>query len=95
MAKKAESADTLLLDKEIEWMKKEINEIKEWQDKILDKIENIVDKFTEALAEQEKENDKKYAKREDVDWLKRAIIWIIALTMGAVITTALSKIGLG
>jgi hypothetical protein len=29
MAKKTESADTLLLDKEIEWMKKEINEIKE------------------------------------------------------------------
>lgn len=94
MTKKSWSEDTLLLGKEIEWMKKEINEIKEWQDKILSKIEDIVDKFSDALAEQNKENEKKYAKREDVDGLKKAVTWVVALIVWAVITTILAKIWL-
>jgi cellobiose-specific phosphotransferase system component IIB len=83
MVKKTESADTLLLNKEIEWMKKEMEEIKAWQNKIIDTINEWNDK-----------NDKKYAKKEDVDILKRALIWIVALIVGWVVTALLSKIWL-
>lgn len=94
MVKKTESVDTLLQGKEIEWMKKEINEIKVWQDKLLKKIEDFVWDFDKALDEMRKENEKKYAKREDVDWLKRAITRVVALIMWAVLTTILAKIWL-
>lgn len=83
MVKKTESADTLLLGKEIEWMKKEMEEIKAWQNKIIDTINEWNDK-----------NDKKYAKKEDVDILKKALIWIVALIVGWVVTALLSKIWL-
>ena len=83
MVKKTESADTLLLNKEIEWMKKEMEEIKAWQNKIIDIINEWNDK-----------NDKKYAKKEDVDVLKKALIWIVALIVGWVVTALLSKIWL-
>lgn len=83
MVKKTESADTLLLNKEIEWMKKEMEEIKAWQNKIIDTINEWNDK-----------NDKKYAKKEDVDILKKALIWIVALIVGWVVTALLSKIWL-
>lgn len=81
--KKTESADTLLLNKEIEWMKKEMEEIKAWQNKIIDIINEWNDK-----------NEKKYAKKEDVDVLKKALIWIVALIVGWVVTALLSKIWL-
>lgn len=83
MVKKTESADTLLLNKEIEWMKKEMEEIKAWQNKIIDTINEWNDK-----------NEKKYAKKEDVDILKKALIWIVALIVGWVVTALLSKIWL-
>lgn len=83
MVKKTESADTLLLGKEIEWMKKEMEEIKAWQNKIIDIINEWNDK-----------NEKKYAKKEDVDVLKKALIWIVALIVGWVVTALLSKIWL-
>lgn len=83
MVKKTESADTLLLNKEIEWMKKEMEEIKAWQNKIIDIINEWNDK-----------NEKKYAKKEDVDILKKALIWIVALIVGWVVTALLSKIWL-
>lgn len=83
MVKKTESADTLLLNKEIEWMKKEMEEIKAWQNKIIDTINEWNDK-----------NEKKYAKKEDVDVLKKALIWIVALIVGWVVTALLSKIWL-
>ena len=83
MVKKTESADTLLLNKEIEWMKKEMEEIKAWQNKIIDIINEWNDK-----------NDKKYAKKEDVDILKKALIWIVALIVGWVVTALLAKIWL-
>lgn len=83
MVKKTESADTLLLNKEIERMKKEMEEIKAWQNKIIDTINEWNDK-----------NDKKYAKKEDVDVLKKALIWIVALIVGWVVTALLSKIWL-
>lgn len=83
MVKQTESADTLLLNKEIEWMKKEMEEIKAWQNKIIDTINEWNDK-----------NDKKYAKKEDVDVLKKALIWIVALIVGWVVTALLSKIWL-
>lgn len=83
MVKKTESADTLLLNKEIEWMKKEMEEIKAWQNKIIDIINEWNDK-----------NEKKYAKKEDVDVLKKALIWIVALIVGWVVTALLSKIWL-
>lgn len=91
MVKKTESADTLLLGKEIEWMKKEINEIKVWQDKLLEKIEDFEDKFSKSLNTMIEENDKKYARKEDVDVLKKAIIRFVALVVGWVITTILAK----
>ena len=91
MVKKTESADTLLLGKEIEWMKKEINEIKVWQDKLLEKIEDFEDKFSKSLNTMIEENDKKYARREDVDVLKKAIIRFVALVVWWVITTILAK----
>lgn len=81
--KKTESADTLLLNKEIEWMKKEMEEIKAWQNKIIDIINEWNDK-----------NEKKYAKKEDVDILKKALIWIVALIVGWVVTALLSKVWL-
>ena len=83
MVKKTESADTLLLGKEIEWMKKEMEEIKAWQNKIIDTINEWNDR-----------NEKKYAKKEDVDVLKKALIWIVALIVGWVVTALLSKIWL-
>lgn len=83
MVKKTESADTLLLNKEIERMKKEMEEIKAWQNKIIDIINEWNDK-----------NEKKYAKKEDVDVLKKALIWIVALIVGWVVTALLSKIWL-
>lgn len=92
MVKKTESADTLLLGKEIEWMKKEINEIKVWQDKLLEKIEDFEDKFSKSLNTMIEENDKKYARKEDVDVLKKAIIRFVALVVWWVITTILAKI---
>lgn len=91
MVKKTESADTLLLGKEIEWMKKEINEIKVWQDKLLEKIEDFEDKFSKSLNTMIEENDKKYARKEDVDVLKKAIIRFVALVVWWVITTILAK----
>lgn len=92
MVKKTESADTLLLGKEIEWMKKEINEIKVWQDKLLEKIEDFEDKFSKSLNTMIEENDKKYARKEDVDILKKAVIRFVALVVGWVLTTILAKI---
>lgn len=83
MVRKTESTDTLLLNKEIEWMKKEMEEIKAWQNKIIDIINEWNDK-----------NEKKYAKKEDVDVLKKALIWIVALIVGWVVTALLSKIWL-
>ena len=91
MVKKTESADTLLLGKEIEWMTKEINEIKVWQDKLLEKIEDFEDKFSKSLNTMIEENDKKYARKEDVDVLKKAIIRFVALVVWWVITTILAK----
>jgi len=93
MAKKVDATtDTLLLGKEIEWMKKEINEIKAWQDKLLEKIEDFEDKFSKSLNTMIEENDKKYARKEDVDVLKKAIIRFVALVVWWVTTTILAKI---
>mgnify|MGYP003408273848 CR=1 FL=1 len=93
MAKKVDATtDTLLLGKEIEWMKKEINEIKAWQDKLLEKIEDFEDKFSKSLNTMIEENDKKYARKEDVDVLKKARIRFVALVVWWVITTILAKI---
>lgn len=64
-------------------MKKEMEEIKAWQNKIIDIINEWNDK-----------NEKKYAKKEDVDVLKKALIWIVALIVGWVVTALLSKIWL-
>lgn len=95
MAKKEDATtDTLLLGKEIEWMKKEINEIKVWQDKLLQKLEDFEDKFNKSLNTMIEENEKKYAKKEDVDTLKKAVIRFVALLVGGVITTILAKIGI-
>lgn len=95
MAKKVDATtDTLLLGKEIEWMKKEINEIKVWQDKLLQKLEDFEDKFNKSLNTMIEENEKKYAKKEDVDTLKKAVIRFVALLVGGVITTILAKIGI-
>lgn len=95
MAKKVDATtDTLLLGKEIEWMKKEINEIKVWQDKLLQKLEDFEDKFNKSLNSMIEENEKKYAKKEDVDTLKKAVIRFVALLVGGVITTILAKIGI-
>ena len=95
MAKKVDTTtDTLLLSKEIEWMKKEINEIKVWQDKLLQKLEDFEDKFNKSLNTMIEENEKKYAKKEDVDTLKKAVIRFVALLVGGVITTILAKIGI-
>ena len=95
MAKKVDATTyTLLLGKEIEWMKKEINEIKVWQDKLLQKLEDFEDKFNKSLNTMIEENEKKYAKKEDVDTLKKAVIRFVALLVGGVITTILAKIGI-
>ena len=95
MAKKVDATtDTLLLGKEIEWMKKEMNEIKVWQDKLLQKLEDFEDKFNKSLNTMIEENEKKYAKKEDVDTLKKAVIRFVALLVGGVITTILAKIGI-
>lgn len=95
MTKKVDATtDTLLLGKEIEWMKKEINEIKVWQDKLLQKLEDFEDKFNKSLNTMIEENEKKYAKKEDVDTLKKAVIRFVALLVGGVITTILAKIGI-
>jgi hypothetical protein len=40
------------------------------------------------------ENEKKYAKKEDVDTLKKAVVRFVALLVGGVITTILAKIGI-
>lgn len=95
MVKKTESADTLLLGKEIEWMKKEMNEIKAGQEKLLEKLEDFEEKFNKSLNTLIEETDKKYAKKEDVEILKKAIIRFVALVMWGVLTTILAKVGIG
>ena len=92
---KEKSADTLLLGKEIEWMKKEINEIKAGQEKLLEKMEDFENKFNKSLNTLIEETDKKYAKKEDVEVLKKAIIRFVALVIWGVLTTILAKVGIG
>ena len=94
MVKKTESADTLLLGKEIERMKKEMEEIKFWQNKILTKIDNIEKNFTDTISEINEKNDKRYAKKEDVDILKKSLIRVVGLIIWGVITALLAKIWL-
>ena len=94
MVKKTESADTLLLGKEIERMKKEMEEIKFWQNKILTKIDNIEKNFTDTISEINEKNDKRYAKKEDVDILKKSLIRVVGLIIWGVITALLTKIWL-
>lgn len=94
MVKKTESADTLLLGKEIERMKKEMEEIKFWQNKILTKIDDIEKNFTDTISEINEKNDKRYAKKEDVDILKKSLIWVVGLIIWGVITALLAKIWL-
>ena len=92
---KEKSADTLLLGKEIEWMKKEMNEIKAGQEKLLEKMEDFEEKFNKSLNTLIEETDKKYAKKEDVEILKKAIIRFVALVVWWVLTTILAKVGIG
>lgn len=92
---KEKSADTLLLGKEIEWMKKEMNEIKAGQEKLLEKLEDFEEKFNKSLNTLIEETDKKYAKKEDVEILKKAIIRFVALVVWGVLTTILAKVGIG